>query len=49
MKNFKITYKRENGSIDTEIVMCKSEKLNKNIQNYYFYINAEIISIDEQL
>lgn len=49
MKNFKITYKRENGTIDTEIVMCKSDKLNKKIHNYYFHINAEILSINEQL
>lgn len=46
MKTFKITYKRQNGSIDFEIVTAKSKKLNKQINNYYYHINAEILSIE---
>ena len=46
MKNFKITYERENGTIDFEIVSAKSNKLTKSIHNYYFNINAEILSIE---
>jgi len=45
MKNFKIEYKRENGSVDFENVFCKSEKLTKSIMNYFFNINAEILTI----
>lgn len=47
MKNFKITYKRNNGSIDFEIVLCKTSKLNKAINNYYFNIDAEILIVEE--
>ncbi len=47
MKNLKIEYKRENGSIDFEEVSCKTIKLTKSIRNYFNDINAEIISITE--
>lgn len=49
MKNFKVTYKRENGTIDFEVVTCKTVKLTKTINNYFNNINAEILSIYEQL
>lgn len=49
MKNFKVTYKRENGTIDFEVVNCKTVKLTKIINNYFNNINAEILSVDEQL
>lgn len=48
MKTFKITYKRENGSFDTETVLARSNKLTKGIRDYYFHIGAEIISVEEQ-
>jgi len=44
MKNFTITYKRDNGTVDTETVSCKTAKLTKTIHNYYFHINAEILA-----
>lgn len=47
MKTFKITYKRENESIDTETVKAKSNKLSKSINDYFFNINSEIITIKE--
>ncbi len=49
MKTFKITYQRDNGTIDFEIVNCKSAKLTKIINNYFNNINAEILSVNEQL
>lgn len=45
MKEFKIEYKRENGTTDTETVFCKSVKLTKSIRDYYFHINAEILNV----
>lgn len=47
MKSFKITYQRYNGTIDTEIVNCKTIKLNKSINDYYFNINAEILKVEQ--
>ena len=47
MKNFKITYKRENGTIDTEIYKCRSIKLTKSINMHFYYIDAEIIKIEQ--
>ena len=46
MKSFKITYKRANGTIDFEVVSAKSNKLNKSIHNYYYNIDAEILSVE---
>lgn len=46
MNSFKITYKRANGTIDFELVSAKSNKLTKSIHNYYYNIDAEIISIE---
>ena len=47
MKELKIEYKRENGSVDFETVFCKSIKLTKSIRNYFFHINADILNIVE--
>lgn len=47
MRTFKITYKRLNGTVDVEIVDCKTIKLNKSINNYYFNINAEILKVEQ--
>ena len=47
MKTFTITYKRENGSISTEEVQCRTVKLNKTITDYYLNINAEILNIEQ--
>lgn len=46
MKTIIITYKRENGTIDTETVQSKSGKLTKKHTEYYHNINAEIISTE---
>jgi hypothetical protein len=47
MRTFEITYQRSNGTIDTEIVNCKTAKLNKSINDYYFNINAEILKVEQ--
>lgn len=48
MKTFIITYKRDNGTIDTSEVCCRSKKLTKSIRDYYYHINADILSIVEK-
>jgi hypothetical protein len=46
MKIFKVIYQRENGTIDFEIVKCKSNKLTKTIHNYFSNINAQILTVE---
>lgn len=47
MKEFKIIYRRENGTIGFETVNCKTIKLTKKIKNYFSNINADIIVVEE--
>lgn len=46
MKSFLITYKTQSGKTLTEVVKCKSEKLTKQIHNYYFNSKCEILSVN---
>ncbi len=45
MKTIIVTYKRENGTTDTETIESKTGKLTKENKKYFFNINAEIISV----
>ena len=47
MKQFKVTYQRENGTIDFEVVLAKNEKsAEKKMSRYCYHINAEILSTE---
>lgn len=47
MKTYKVTYSNYKGLIRFELVKARSNKLNKRIQNYFFHINADIISVEQ--